>query len=153
MVLSRDSALVLHFFSHYFVFYPGAFHDNSTSVQHPTVWDFLENWYIGYSSAQKPNLTILDPSEQWFTNYSIGHFCKVVLQYYLLGTFTLILPKPREKNNTSLHSWWYKDFFDKIKHSIFLIFYFLGIFFIEFCWCGQWNKNYFDGPKCCLWYC
>ena len=75
----------------------GAFHDNSTSAQHPTTWDFLENWYKGYSSAQKPKLTILDSSEQWFTNNSIGHFCIVVLQYHLLGTFTLISPKPREK--------------------------------------------------------
>ena len=42
----------------------GAFRDKLTSAHYPSTWNFLENWYIGGSCAQKPNLAILHPTKR-----------------------------------------------------------------------------------------
>ena len=60
----------------------GTFQYNSTNGgadKHLTTWDSLENWIIGYCNPQKPNLTILVPTEERLMSYSIGHFCLVML--------------------------------------------------------------------------
>ena len=117
------------------------------------MWDSLENWYIGYFS---PRLGIWRSHSRrsnglWVMATDVfAWLCHVLFLEHIYTHKS----KLKTENQYIVRVLIVQILFDKNKNSNFyFLLFFRRIFLNSIFRCGQRNKNHFDDPKCCWWYC